>query len=205
MERNEETSSRRELVRRRALSAAAGLARGPRRRVRNLALVSGTALMMLACLPEKDTGGSLETSDTQEESTGVDSETAATETETGESEGETVLTDATDFGSGTDGMSSVTTDTTGVTTMMETDSDATMTATQGDTEATTQGETDTTTDGLSDCMNEIGEVDWDCCAEQDWQPQPQCAAWGPPAPPRARVVSPRVMQALADAMNHRLV
>ncbi|MGB1017325.1 MAG: hypothetical protein ACPG4T_24520, partial [Nannocystaceae bacterium] len=110
MERNEETSSRRELVRRRALSAAAGLARGPRRHVKSLALVSGTALMMLACPPEKDTGGSLETSDTQAESTGIDSETAATDsvtgTETGESYGETVLTDATDFGSETDGMSS---------------------------------------------------------------------------------------------------
>ncbi|MGB1016937.1 MAG: hypothetical protein ACPG4T_22550, partial [Nannocystaceae bacterium] len=113
----------------------------------------------------------------------------------------------TDFGSETDGMSSVTTDTTGVTTMMETDSDATSTTTHGDTETTTQGETgpEPTTDGLSDCITEIGEVDWDCCAEQDWQPHPQCTPWGPPAPPRAQVVSPRVMRSLADATNRLLV
>jgi len=155
--------------------------------------------MMLACVPEKRTGGSLETPDTQGESTGVVSETAVTEAATATAT-ETILTDATEFGSETDGMSS------GMTTMVETDSDATVTTTQGETEGdTTTGEPDTTTDGLSDCKNELGEVDWECCAEQDWQPVSHCTPWGPPAPPRARVVSPRVMQALADAMNHRLV
>jgi len=209
MKSRDNTSSHRETVHARALSAAAGLARGPRRRVKSLAWVSGTALMMLACMPEKDTGGSLETSDTQAESTGVETET---ETEATTSEGETLLTDATDAGTQTGGMSSVTTDMTGMTTMMdETDSEATtIETTEGETELeTTQGDTgeteSTTADDLDDCINDLGEVDWTCCEEQNWEPQPQCTPWGPPAPPSARVVSPRVMQALADAMDRRLV
>ncbi len=37
---------------------------------------------------------------------------------------------------------------------------------------------------LEDCVLASGEVDWECCEAQGWEPAEHCTPWGPPAPPR---------------------
>ena len=41
-------------------------------------------------------------------------------------------------------------------------------------------------DGLVSCVLPDGQMDWQCCEAQGWEPSPQCTPWGPPAPPAYR-------------------
>ncbi|MCB9748812.1 MAG: hypothetical protein H6713_02270 [Myxococcales bacterium] len=180
----------------RALQAAAGLARGARRRASARALLpwTGLVVLQLACgpLPEGVTTGSAGTeSGTESASETDDDMIASTSSGDNSSDSTTLLTDATDWGTGGDGMS------TGAATTTATSEATTDFATTTGEDSATTGDGATTGEELEDCLTDNGEVDWACCEAQDWLPAPQCTPWGPPAPPTARALSPRARALLA--------
>ncbi len=180
----------------RALAAAAGLVGRPR-------LHAGLALLGLACNPVSggaDTEAGTDASTVAPSTMSSTGSEAPTSSSVGDA-GSTLVTDAStslatseagststgDVGSsstGDEGSSSMGSSSTGST---STGSSSTGEASTG--EAST-GEASTgeasTGDGLDDCIDpRTKEVDFVCCEAQNWEPQPQCTPWGPPAPPSA--------------------
>ncbi len=159
----------------RALAAAAGLVGRPRLR-------AGLALTLaFACgpLPDGDSpedGGDTGLTDaasTLAPSTGAPTSTGTDDSSTGDAPG-------TSTGDASTGLA-----TTGGTLL--TDASTTLATDTGD--STTGDGTGGTggTGELEDCVldRRTMETDWACCEAQNWEPQPACMAWGPPAPPAA--------------------
>lgn len=181
----------RESVHRRALSAAAGVVGRPR--VQAGALALGLATLGGCVIVDKGDG---------DESAGATSE-AATDASDGSS---TTIADASSSGGGgTDSEGDTWATTTWGTTDMTsgTGTDSATSSGSGEATTTTTGEGTSTSTGTGEgtttdtsggdteanpCVSPEGEVDWECCEENDWMPAPQCTPWGPPAPPvyRAR-------------------
>lgn len=165
-------------VQRRALAATAGLVGRPHLRA-GLALSLAVACGPLAA--PGDPGGS----------EGATASDASTGSGPGSSTGAPALTtgDGTS-GTGMDGSSTgdfgtTTGTTTGDGATLLTDASTSQATTGEDETGTGEGTGGTGTTGMvEDCADpRTGEVDWDCCEAQNWEPFPQCTPWGPPAPP----------------------
>lgn len=171
-------------VQRRALAATAGVVGRPRLRA---SLALGLAV---ACGPLADPGdpGASEGATASTSSTGPSSSTGSGP---GSSTGAPALTTGEGTsGTGMDGGSTgdvgtTTGTTTGDGTTLLTDASTSLATTGEDETGTGDGTGGTGTTGmLEDCADpRTGEVDWDCCEAQNWEPFPQCTPWGPPAPP----------------------
>ncbi len=179
-------------IHRRALSAAIAVI-GRHRHRAGVAAMGAVLSGSLACVPDPDDVGSSETASeattmgaTTIDDTALSDATGMTDTNAD--------TDAMTTGSGTagegstggegtgessDGSTGDGTTSTSTTDDSTTDDPTTGDSTTGDPTTSTGGET-----GLSDCKDGDGETDWECCADQNWEPAEHCTPWGPPAPPR---------------------